>query len=182
MVSVCAYFFHANINTSMFMEKFIDLVYQIMFCSGQAQGKISMFHKSWKNIFSYKIILSVFFFLLLLLLLTWDFLSKRYFSYNAAISPTTNFNRQKTLKWALFLFFLIKSFFGSYVLYGVKDTFQHLKIWAEQASFYLSAFDFVHGFIVRENFFLFWLHSLNWMNVPKSLQRDCIFQGNNIKK
>lgn len=68
------------------------------------------------------------------------------------------------------------------MLYGVKDTFQHLKIWAEQASFYLSGFDFVHGFIVREKFSPFWLHSLSRKNVHKSLQRDCIFQSKSIKK
>lgn len=68
------------------------------------------------------------------------------------------------------------------MLYGVKDTFQHLKIRGEQASFCLSGFDFVHGFIVREIFSLFGLHSLSWMNAHKSLQRDCIFQGKSIKK
>lgn len=39
-------FFYANINTGLFMEKFIYiyLVYQIRFCSGQTPGKSSIFH------------------------------------------------------------------------------------------------------------------------------------------
>lgn len=99
-------FFHANINTDMFMEKFIYLVYQIRLCSGQTRGKRGIFHRSWKNICYSKWILSAFFFFFL----TWDFLSKYYFSYNTTISPTNNFNKYKTWKWTLFLFFLIKSF------------------------------------------------------------------------
>lgn len=106
MVSVCGFFFQANINIGMFMEKFIYLVYQIRFCSGQTQGQRIIFHMSGKNIFCSKRILSAFFFFFL----TWDFLSKWYFSYNVTISPTNNFNRQKTLEWTLFLFFMIKSF------------------------------------------------------------------------
>lgn len=68
------------------------------------------------------------------------------------------------------------------MLCGVKHTFQHLKIQAEQDSYYLSGFDFAHGFIVREKFSPFWLHSLSWMDVHKSLQKDCIFQGETIKE
>lgn len=133
-------------------------MHQIRFCSGHTHRKRNIFQANWKKyIYSYKIILSAFFFIFYL---TRDFLSKCDFSYKAATSPTTTFKRQKTLKPTIFLFFLMKSIFGSYVLYGVKDTFQYLKT-GDEASFYLSAFDFVNRFIVRKKLSL-WLHSLNW--------------------
>lgn len=99
-------FFHANINTvyGMFMEKFTHLVHQIRLRSGQSKRKRIIFHRSWKNNIMCSKLTFFFFFL------TWDFKSKCSFSHSITISSTNNFNKQKTLKWTLFLFFLIKSF------------------------------------------------------------------------